>query len=287
MNDASGGHTHCANCGAALAERYCGRCGQDSHGSLSFGHFFHEFVEGMFHLDSSLWRTLRELVTRPGLLTEQYLAGKRRSYSPPFRTYLVISIVYFVLAAMFGAPASRVVSPGGQEMQPADCVKLADNPGWVLRLVPDLEERCKRALADNRRVLNAELQTLLPKVMFVVLPLVALVQYWIYRRRRPLYLENLVFVLHFQSFFYFIGAVGLLLAAGAGAVFAGQRGVIVQFLDFLIYAWTVIYLFMATRRVYRASVLKTLFGLAALAVAYMFFWLLSVSVVGMYAFLRA
>ena len=108
MNEASGGHAHCANCGAALADRYCSRCGQDSHVSLSFGHFLHEFVEGMFHVDSSFWRTLRALVTRPGLLTEQYLGGKRRAYSPPFRTYLVISVVYFIAASMFDSdiPAS-------------------------------------------------------------------------------------------------------------------------------------------------------------------------------------
>ena len=124
MNDASGGHTHCANCGAALAERYCSRCGQDSHVSLSFGHFLHEFVEGMFHVDSSFWRTLRTLVARPGVLTEQYLGGKRRAYSPPFRSYLVISIAYFIVASLFDAPASRVISPGGREMQPADCVQM-------------------------------------------------------------------------------------------------------------------------------------------------------------------
>ena len=42
-----------------------------------FGHFLHEFVEGLFHVDSKFWRTLRTLLTRPGLLTEQYLGGKR------------------------------------------------------------------------------------------------------------------------------------------------------------------------------------------------------------------
>jgi Protein of unknown function (DUF3667) len=287
MKDASGGHTHCANCGAALADRYCGRCGQDSHVSLSFGHFFHEFAEGMFHVDSSFWRTLRALVTRPGLLTEQYLAGKRRAYSPPFRSYLVISIAYFIVASFFGAPASRVISPGGQELQPADCAQIAAHPGWVLRFVPDLEDRCKRALADDRRALNAELQTLLPKVMFVVLPLVALVQFWIYRRQRPLYLENLVFVLHFQSFFYLIGTFALLLAAGGGAVLPGVRGWIGQSFDFLVYAWSVIYLFVATRRVYRASVLKTVLGLIALAMSYAVAWLISISVAGIYAFMRA
>lgn len=287
MNDASGGHSHCANCGAALADRYCGRCGQDSHVSLSFGHFLHEFMEGMFHVDSSFWRTLRALVTRPGFLTEQYLAGKRRAYSPPFRSYLVISIVYFIVASVFAAPTSRVVSPGGQEMSVADCAKLAANPGWFLRFVPDLEGSCKRALSDHGRALNTELQNLLPKVMFVVLPLVALVQFWIYRRQRPLYLENLVFILHFQSFNYLIDMFAVLLAAAIGTVFAAQRGVIGQILDMAVYAWTIVFLFVATRRVYRVSVLKTVLGLLALAISYIIFWALAVSVAGTYAFLRA
>ena len=286
MNDASGGHTHCANCGAPLADRYCGRCGQDSHVSLSFGHFLHEFVEGMFHVDSSFWRTLRTLVSRPGLLTEQYLSGKRRAYSPPFRTYLVISIAYFIVASVFAAPMSRVVSPGGREMQPSDCAQIAANPGWVLRFVPDLEGSCRRALSDDRRVLNAALENLLPKVMFVVLPLVALMQFWIYRRQRPLYLENLVFILHFQSFYYLASTLALLLAAGITAL-AGPRVVAAELFEFVIYVWSVVYLFIAARRVYRASTLKIVLGLAALALSYMVFWSLGVSVAGMYAFLRA
>jgi hypothetical protein len=285
MNDASGGHTHCANCGAALADRYCGRCGQDSHVSLSFGHFLHEFAEGMFHVDSSLWRTLRALLTRPGLLTEQYLAGKRRAYSPPFRSYLVISIVYFVLASIFDAPATRVVTPEGREMQASDCAEIAAHPGWVLRFVPDLENRCVRALSNDRRALTVGLENLLPKVMFAVLPLVALVQFWVYRRQRPLYLENLVFVLHFQSFFYLAGALALLLGAGITAL-AGAKATIGELFDFAIYVWSVVYLFIATRRVYRASRLKTMLGLAALALSYIVFYTLGVSVASMYAFLR-
>ena len=125
MNDASGGHAHCANCGAALADRYCGRCGQDSHVSLSLGHFLHEFVEGLFHVDSKFWRTLRTLLTRPGLLTEQYLGGKRQ---------LVLAAVSQLsrdldrstssLASIFDTPASQVVSAGGREMQASDCAQI-------------------------------------------------------------------------------------------------------------------------------------------------------------------
>jgi hypothetical protein len=286
MNKTSVSPADCANCGALLADRYCGRCGQDSHVSLSLGHFLHELVEGLFHIDSRFWRTLRTLFTRPGLITEQYLAGKRNSYSPPFRSYLVISILYFVLASIFDTTASRVVSTGGREMQASDCAQMAANPGWFLRLVPDLEQSCLRALSNDRRAINQAMQNLLPKVMFAVLPLVALVQFWVYRRQRPFYLENLVFVLHFQSFYYMASTLALLLAAGIGAlVGAGAR--IGELFEFAIYVWSVVYLFIAVRRVYRASVLKTVLGLVALAVAYVIFYALGVSVAGTYAFLRA
>ncbi len=286
MNDASAAPVDCANCGARLAARYCGRCGQDSHVSLSFGHFLHEFAEGLLHVDSKFWRTLRALLTRPGLLTQEYLDGKRARYSPPFRSYLVISIGYFVLVSIFAPPATWVLGPGGQELRVEDCARMAAQPGWVLRLVPDIEAACVRALSDHQRVLAATLQNLLPKVMFVVLPLVALVQFWVYRRQRPLYLENLVFVLHFQSFYYLASTFALLLTT-AIAAFAGGWKAISEALEFAVYAWSVVFLFLAARRVYRASKLKSVLGLFALAGAYMLFWALGASVAGVYAFLRA
>jgi hypothetical protein len=286
MNKTAVSPGHCANCGALLADRYCGRCGQDSHVSLSLGHFLHELVEGLFHVDSRFWRTLRTLFTRPGLITDQYLAGKRNSYSPPFRSYLVISVLYFVLAAIFDTTQSRVVNTGGREMQASDCAQIAANPGWWLRLVPDLEQSCVRALSNDRRAIDQAMRNLLPKVMFAVLPLVALVQFWVYRRQRPFYLENLVFVLHFQSFYYMASTLALLLAAGIGAL-VGAAARIGELFEFALYLWSVVYLFIAVRRVYRASVLKTVLGLAALAVSYVIFYALGVSVAGTYAFLRA
>jgi hypothetical protein len=286
MNDASARPTHCANCGAPLADRYCSRCGQDSRTSLSFGHFTHELVEGLFHVDSKFWRTLRTLLIRPGLLTQQYLDGKRNSYSPPFRSYLVISIAYFVVASIFGAGGSRVLASSGQELTAADCAQMAAHPGWALHFVPDLEASCVRALSNNGRALTAAMENLLPKVMFVVLPLVALVQFWIFRRQRPLYLENLVFVLHFQSFYYLASTLALLLAAGVG-VFTGARDAIGQPLELVVYAWSIVYVFIAERRVFRASVLKIVLGIFALAVSYIILYSLGVGVAGMYAFIRA
>jgi len=52
----------------------------------------------LLELDSRVWRTLIPLITRPGKLTRDYLEGRRARYMPPFRTYLVLSIVFFLIA---------------------------------------------------------------------------------------------------------------------------------------------------------------------------------------------
>jgi len=89
----------CSNCGATLSARYCAKCGQDSHVTLTVRHFMEEFVEGMTHFDSTFWRTFQPLLFKPGLLTEQFLLGKRKSYAPPLRSYLVLSVLYFLLSS--------------------------------------------------------------------------------------------------------------------------------------------------------------------------------------------
>jgi hypothetical protein len=54
----------------------------------------------VFHLDSRVWQTLRLLVTRPGELTREFIAGRHQMYLPPFRLYLVISLFFFALSAL-------------------------------------------------------------------------------------------------------------------------------------------------------------------------------------------
>lgn len=52
----------------------------------------------LFEIDSRLWRTIIPLLIRPGRLTLDYLEGRRARYMPPFRMYLVLSVIFFVVA---------------------------------------------------------------------------------------------------------------------------------------------------------------------------------------------
>lgn len=89
----------CLNCDTMLLGQYCGACGQRAQSRLiSIWELVRDAFGDLFELDSRVWRTLIPLVARPGQLTLDYLQGRRVRYMPPFRTYLVLSIFFFLIA---------------------------------------------------------------------------------------------------------------------------------------------------------------------------------------------
>jgi uncharacterized protein DUF3667 len=110
----------CANCSNALVGEYCSVCGQRHEPHVhTVGHFAGEAFESISHADSRLWRTLLYLLIRPGFLTREFFEGRRVRYLPPFRLYLVISVVFFI-----------VIGLGGDESKDVEIVKL-DTPEEV------------------------------------------------------------------------------------------------------------------------------------------------------------
>jgi hypothetical protein len=89
----------CANCGAALEGPFCYACGQncDTH-HRSIWHLIIEAIEGMFHLDGRLMRTLPLLFFKPGVLARDLMEGRIARHAPPFRTFLV-ALLLFLFAA--------------------------------------------------------------------------------------------------------------------------------------------------------------------------------------------
>jgi len=90
---------NCLNCTATLTGQYCGECGQRARSRLiSIWELLQEAFGDLLELDSRVWRTLIPLAIRPGQLTRDYLEGRRARFMPPFRTYLVLSIFFFLIA---------------------------------------------------------------------------------------------------------------------------------------------------------------------------------------------
>lgn len=100
---------NCLNCGEVLTGQHCSHCGQRARVRvLSLWGLTRDLVGDVFDWDSRIWRTLRPLLFSPGKLTIDYLRGKRASYTPPFRMYLLLSVAFFVVANMGTDPGSVV-----------------------------------------------------------------------------------------------------------------------------------------------------------------------------------
>jgi len=90
----------CLNCGHPLdlSDVYCSYCSQlNSTKKLSYKDFFSEFFDSIISYDSRFRKTLVTLIFRPGRISREYVEGKRMKYANPFRFYLSISIVFFIL----------------------------------------------------------------------------------------------------------------------------------------------------------------------------------------------
>jgi hypothetical protein len=96
--------TVCLNCNQLISkeDNFCPNCGQvNDKNPISIKQYFSEYLSGFFNFDSRFIRTILPLLFKPGLVTKNYVEGKRRSYVNPFQLYLHITILFFLIQGVF------------------------------------------------------------------------------------------------------------------------------------------------------------------------------------------
>ena len=88
----------CATCGTSYRGNYCPRCGQSSTvGRYSFKNAFLLFLDVWGLGNRGMFRTLRDLILRPGYMIRDYLQGMQMAYFPPFKMFfLLVALSVFV-----------------------------------------------------------------------------------------------------------------------------------------------------------------------------------------------
>ncbi|MGE5833627.1 MAG: DUF3667 domain-containing protein [Acidobacteriota bacterium] len=258
----------CLNCGAALTGAYCARCGQKATSSdLTLAGFLHETTHELTHWDGKVPATLKALFFKPGLLTADFLAGRRARWLTPLRVYLICSVALFGGRALIEETGLRTT----REMAGVSFTRR-DTTGPLTPEERELYERSplarifgvdrvERATRDSKRF-NREFEAALPKAMFILLPVFALLTNLAWRKSHPRYPAHLYVALHihaavFSAFLILSIVVGLIpsrtIAALAGLSFAG---------------YVVWYGLVAFHRVFRDSWPKTVVKALAVGIAY-------------------
>jgi hypothetical protein len=306
----------CDNCGASVPGRYCGNCGQRLEPPVhTLWHFIKVATEDVTHADSRLWRTLWALLLKPGLLTREFLEGRRARYLPPVRLYLVLSVVFFLWIAATahtttqltpearaaiaearrqgavvmvpdaaGADATRVATPAtaaphsgsALEGDTEHCKLISYKGPWQATLRPLFVRSCLQAAKDQGRSLGQSFLHNLPRAMFLFLPLLAGVMMLLYWHPRHYYVEHLLFLLHNHSFAFLV-----VLLAGILSALLPFADTLIGWVTALYVAW---YLFRSMRVMYRQGRLRTVAKLGVLSFVYLVAGALTLAATALYAF---
>jgi Protein of unknown function (DUF3667) len=265
----------CLNCGHAFTPQrlnFCPACGQDTNiKPPTLREFAQQFGGSYIAVEGALWRSLKLVLFKPGVLTREYLAGRRRQYVLPLRLYLTVSMLVLLLLQLVA-----VVDVGGLEKSLAEKppremhISVAngraglkdgvffctDLPAWVCGRLKARITLDSRGMVEQVKQSTDRVRSHAGAAMFVLLPAFAFFFWVAYWNRRLRYTEHLVFALHVHVFWFVM--LGLMLL--------GQ-----DWLTGIAALLTPIYTLLAMRRVYggrwwprllRAAVISVLYGIA-------------------------
>jgi hypothetical protein len=183
-------------------------------------HFAEHAFETFTHLDSKLLRTLKALITRPGLLTREYLRGCRRPYMAPTQLFVIVNVLFALLIGFTGvSPFNTPLNAQFENPPMVEAKKSAVAKAIAETGLTDVEY-------ERRFNQTANLQS--KTLIFVMIPALAGLSAFLYGFRRH-YVEHLVWVTHSFSFlllfslpYFYVFVQAYKFAVGSGFAFSGD-----------------------------------------------------------------
>ena len=92
----------CPTCGTRFQGNYCPRCGQSARiGRYSFKKALLLFLDVWGLGNRGMFRTLRDLVLRPGYMIRDYLRGMQMADFPPFKMFFLLTTLSLLVSSGF------------------------------------------------------------------------------------------------------------------------------------------------------------------------------------------
>ncbi|HLF53397.1 DUF3667 domain-containing protein [Flavobacterium sp.] len=268
----------CLNCRHVVENRFCPNCGQENIDTRkTFYQLFIHFFEDLTHYENAFWKTIKNLLLKPAILTKEYLSGKRLSYLAPFRLYIFISFITFFLITIFPNKASNITTIkeadtvnqtekkevkdflffGYDSTKELDSIqkhgaksdKLSSLQYWAIRkglavsennTPTEIFKKFKESFINN-----------FSKFLFIYMPIFAFFLWLFHSKKRWYYFDHGIFTLHYFSFLLLLFLILFLI--DKVFLFFGSSGIsdfINGLINFAGYTWMAYYFLPAHHRFY-------------------------------------
>lgn len=283
----------CQNCAAPLTGPYCAQCGQhDVDYHRSFHHLTHDLLENLFHFEGKFFVTVAWLLTRPGRLTQEFIAGRRLSQLNPLRFYIFVSVLFFLGVSLLNhghlidydrKELDRLPIEAAKNTAAAEQRATAEKPPAAgstasakkpaSKLTVNRDNDISRRIFDKlvsgdlapSEILEA-FEHRIPSLFFLGVPLYALLLKLFYWRQRRYYIEHLIFSLHLHTWGFLVAMVG----SGYLRLADFGPGWLELLVTVAFGTWMLWYLLSSFRAVYAQGWGKTTLKFALLAFIYSF-----------------
>jgi hypothetical protein len=275
-----------------------------------------DFMGTMVAFDTRLIRTLKAILFQPGKLTLDFVNGKRAPYMPPFRFYVFVSFVMFLLISHLTSESIQenrrgkvgntlkgetVITDSLAVIQDSILAKVNKElegkldssvvgTGFQFSQAGDLLDQVSKEadsednkyLAQGKKIADyPELYTdkvfqFLSWGLFVLMPVFAFFLWMFFRRTRPLFVGHLIFSLNIHSFIFTIAVIVLLLVV----CFPGRATHPEGYLFWLV----PVYQLIGARKLYKRTWVKSFFKLLLIWVCYSFVLLIVGVIIASLAF---
>lgn len=154
----------CKNCGKEIQVKYCSYCGQEViKERLSIGELTRKFFETITHAELGILRLIKELCIKPGVVSREYINGKRKKYFSPIKYLIIVVSISAIMVVNF--------------------------EGYGIDYEPAFSEGSKIDDLVEQKYINHKYYKYL---LFLSIPLAALVTRIVFRRSGNNYAEDLV-----------------------------------------------------------------------------------------------
>jgi Protein of unknown function (DUF3667) len=186
------GETRCVNCANTMLGPFCHNCGEKKIGPKDFT--FMKLLEQGFdtftHLDSKFYNSFRSLLFKPGLLSSEYIKGKRKPYMKPFQVFFICNILFFIFLSTYDI-----------YLIPSKWFFVDHYEGMsVIKLAKEVAHQKNISMESLALLYDAKVASLSKLLVICMVPAVALGSLLFGFRQQKEFGKHFIFAMHLVSF---------------------------------------------------------------------------------------